>query len=169
MIKMCGIIMLISGTAGLGFFASRKLGMRTKTLQSLLECLEMIEWELETNMPPTKQLFREVSVRVSAPASLFIIECMSKMESDEYSLSEMWNQAAEEQLTALKPEDLEVLLPVGAVLGRYDADSQRNAITAAHNRLDMHWKDSIAEKKRLGRLYNTLGVMVGIFLVIIFL
>ncbi len=169
MIKICGMILLLFGATWVGMSASKKLDMRVKTLRSILECLELFEWELTTNVPLTNQLFADVSKRVSQPASLFLNACLQNMRANEYIMSEVWERAAQKQLTSLNYDDLEAVLSLGAVLGRYDTDSQKHSIMAAHQRLCGNLNNAIDEKKRLGRLYRTLGVMAGAFLVIIFL
>ncbi len=169
MIKICGIVLLLFGATWAGISAAKKLDMRVKTLRSMLECLELFEWELTTNVPPTNQLFRDVSKRISQPASSFLSACLHQIEINEYSMAEVWENAAKKQLLALNQDDFEVLLPMGAILGRYDADSQKCSIMAVHQRLTGNLSNAIDEKKRLGRLYSTLGVMAGVFLVIIFL
>ena len=169
MIKICGVILLLFGATWAGLSASRKLDMRVKTLCSVLECLELFEWELATNIPPTNQLFEYVSKRVAEPASLFLDACLQSMQANEYIMSEVWESSARRKLMALNYDDFEVLLPLGAILGRYDADSQKRSIMSAHRRLTDNLNNAIDEKKRLGRLYSTLGVTAGVFLVIIFL
>lgn len=169
MIKIFGAILLLLGATWAGLSASKKLDMRVKTLRSLLECMELLEWELAMNVPPTDQLIKEVSKRISQPASLFLHACLENMRANEYIMAEVWEKTARKQLTALNHDDFEVLLPVGTILGRYDTDSQKHSIMAARQRLSSNLNNAIDDRKRLGRLYSTLGVMAGVFLVIVFL
>ena len=168
-IKLCGVIMLLFGGVWFGLSAKRTLGMRVRTLRSLIECLELIEWELTTNMPPMEHLLCEIAGQASAPAARFFSDCAKGLDRNDQTMAEIWRAAAEETLKPLKAEDLEVLLPVGAVLGRYDVDSQINSVKAARDRLANNLMDSINEKRRLGRLYSTLGAAAGLFFAIVLL
>ena len=61
------------------------------------------------------------------------------------------------------------LLPLGEVLGRYEAQGQREAIAQARAALDRERARAEGEKLRMGRVYQALGLSGGAFLVILLL
>lgn len=170
MLKMAGAALLLAGGVGLGISAVGRLERRVTALRSLTEALELMERELDFRLPPMKELIRETARRSAQPASGFLSVCAEKMDEwDGQPLSGLWQQAALEQLPALKSCDLEALFSVGAVLGRYDAESQRSIISAARERLTVFLSDAVEERRRQGRVYGALGATAGAFLVILLL
>ena len=170
MLKVVGAVLLLAGGIGLGLSAVRRLERRVTALRSLTQALELMEQELDFRLPPMKELIAETARRSAEPASGFLRTCAEKMDHlDGQPLSGLWQQAALEQLPALKPCDLETLFSVGTVLGRYDAESQRSAISTARERLAGFLADAVEERHRHGRVYGTLGAAAGAFLVILLL
>ncbi len=170
MLRMVGAVLLLAGGVGLGLSAVKRLDRRVKTLRSLTEALELLEREMDFRLPPMKELIRETARRSAEPASGFLRVCAERMEEWEgQPLADLWQQAALDELPALKPCDRETLLSVGAVLGRYDAESQRGVISAARERLAVFLTDAVEERRRQGRVYGALGAAAGAFLVILLL
>ena len=170
MLKMVGAVLLLAGGIGLGLSAVRRLERRVTALRSLIQALELMEQELDFRLPPMRELIFETAQRTAEPASKFLRACAESMEELEGKpLSGLWQQAAREELSALKPCDLETLFSVGAILGRYDAESQRSVISAARERLSGFLAEALDERHRQGRVYGTLGAAAGAFLVILLL
>ena len=170
MLKMIGAVLLLMGTIGLGLAAVRRLERRVTALRSLSHALEQLEWELDFHLPPMKELILETSRRSSPPASDFFRACAEGMDGLEgQPLSGLWRQAALTELPALKKSDLETLLSVGEVLGRYDGESQRLTISAARERLGGFLTEAAEERRRQGRVYGALGAAAGAFRVILLL
>ena len=69
----------------------------------------------------------------------------------------------------VEPEDMAVLRQVGGVLGRYDGENQRQALEEAVSRLDERRRAAADRRNRMGRVYGTLGLTAGAFLVILFI
>ena len=69
----------------------------------------------------------------------------------------------------LTPEGRAALLPLGEVLGRYEAQDQREAIAQARSALERERERAEGEKLRMGRVYQALGLTGGAFLVILLL
>ncbi len=170
MLKIVGAALLLAGGAGFGWSAVKRLERRVNTLRSLTQALELMERELDFRLPPMKVLIGETARRSAEPASGFLRACVERMDELEgQPLSGLWQQAALEALPALKPCDREALMSVGAVLGRYDAESQRGVLSAARERLTGFLADAVEERRRQGRVYGALGATAGAFLVILLL
>lgn len=169
MLKGIGAILLIAGGVILGQTAVRCLDHRVTTLRSVVQALELMEHEMEFHLPFTMELMRETARRCAQPASGFLQTCANGVETGEYPVSQIWQQAARENLPALKKGDMDALMTVGSVLGRYDADSQRQTLSGCRECLSGYLSDAVEERRRQGRVYGTLSVTVGVFLVILLL
>jgi len=82
---------------------------------------------------------------------------------------DLWNRAAHKHLTALKKSDLEPVLALGSVLGRYDGEGQRKAIGQTHNALTQALSNAAVERSSQGKVYTVLGTTAGAFLLILLL
>lgn len=168
MLKAVGAALLLTGSAGLGLTAIRRLERRVTALRSLIEALELMERELDFRLPPMKELILATACRATEPAAGFLHACgegMDKLEGK--PLAGLWRQAALEKLPALKKQDLETLFSVGAVLGRYDGEGQRRTIAVAWERLSNFLAEASEERRRQGKVYGALSVTAGAFLVIL--
>ena len=76
---------------------------------------------------------------------------------------------AVDELELLSLDSRAALLPLGEVLGRYEADSQRQALEHARQALEREEQRAQEERRRLGRVYQALGLSGGAFLVILLL
>lgn len=168
MLKLAGAMLLLLGSAGMGVSAVRRLERRVTTLRTLINALEQMERELDFRLLPTQQMICEAARQSGEPASGFLHVCVQGLQQ-EMPLCDSWRQAALQELPALLPADLDVLLSLGAVLGRYDSEGQRQAIAATRSRLNIFLKDASEERNRRGRVYGTLGITAGAFLVLLFI
>lgn len=167
-LKLAGAILLLSGSTGAGLSAIRRLEHRVVALRALSDALQVMEHELEFQMPTMKELFVETAQRSNQPASRFLNACAREMgEMQERPLFDLWKERAADELPELSPCDLDVLLTLGGILGRYDAEGQRCAIAAARARLSNHLTDAAEERRRKGRVYGALSITLGMFAVIL--
>lgn len=139
-------------------------------LRALVQALELVERELDFCLRSTKDMLWSAAVRSPEPAAEFLRVCAQGMDTlDGQPFSGLWRKAASERLTALKPCDFEVLMSVGAVLGRYESEGQRNSVALARTKLNEQLSDAVEERRRQGRVYGALSVTAGAFLVIMLL
>ena len=71
------------------------------------------------------------------------------------------------QNTELKKEDIEVLKGLSNLLGKVDLEGQVNEIELVDNFLDNQIEKAEEESKKSVKMYKTLGVTVGLAMVII--
>lgn len=72
---------------------------------------------------------------------------------EQVPFGESWRQAVDE-LELLSLDGRAALLPLGEVLGRYEADSQRQAMEHARQALEREEQRAQEERRRLGRVYQ---------------
>lgn len=169
MLTIIGTVCLAAGSAGMGLFAVKKLDQRVKALHSLMAALELMEWELTYHLPVTGELFRRTAEKSSEPAAAFFSQCSEMLNRTEHSLIKIWSQSAHDHLSDLKVSDMEILATVGAVIGRYDAESQQRTISGARSQINQAVKKAIEDRQRLGRVYGVLGAVSGLFIAVLLL
>ena len=83
--------------------------------------------------------------------------------------SQLWSQALDAVCLCLAEEETTVLSELGTVLGRYDCASQCEALRNTRERLNQSLSQAKENRARMGKVYSTLGVTAGAFLVIVLL
>ena len=114
-------------------------------------------------------LLEDLSSRTREPASGLFSRCARACrELDRTPFGDSWRRLTAE-LAELSPEGRAALLPLGEVLGRYEADGQRAALKRAEEALERERERAEKERDRMGRVYQTLSLAGGAFLVILLL
>ena len=80
-----------------------------------------------------------------------------------------WLKALENQNTNLKKEDMEVLKGLSNLLGKVDIEGQVTEIELVDNFLNTQIEKAEEESKKSEKMYKTLGITVGLAMVIVFL
>lgn len=167
--KLMGAVLVAAGSGWLGLSAASGLTSRLRAVQSIMAGLELLERELWERGAALPELMADLARRCSQPAADFFQQCAQACTRlDQVPFGESWRQAVEE-LELLTPEGRAALLPLGEVLGRYEADSQRRALEHARQALEREELRAQEKRRRLGRVYQVLGLSGGAFLVILLL
>ena len=78
-----------------------------------------------------------------------------------------WEEALEESNTSMTKEDIEVIKNLSNLLGKVDIEGQVNEVELVENFLDTQIELAEEEKQKYVKLYKTLGVTIGLAVVII--
>ena len=169
MMRLMGAVLVAFGAAWLGLTAAAELGRKVRRLEQLSIGLELLERGLWERGSPLPQVLEELSLRTGEPASTLFAQCAAACgRLDWEPFPAAWRRLVTE-LEGLAPEGRAALLPLGEVLGRYEAQGQREAIAQARSALDRERERAEGEKLRMGRVYQALGLSGGAFLVILLL
>ena len=167
--KLVGAVLVAAGSGWLGLSAASGLTRRLRAVQAMISGLELLERELWERGAALPELMAALSRRCTQPAADFFQQCAKGCARlDQVPFGESWRQAVD-GLELLSPEARAALLPLGEVLGRYEADSQRQALEHARQALEREELRAEEERRRLGRVYQALGLSGGAFLVILLL
>ena len=168
MLKLAGVVLLLVGSMSVGLAAVRRLDGRAAALRALTDALEVMECELDFRIPTMEELILETAQRAKAPASRFLNTCARRIAEEQgRPLFDLWMQSAFDELPELRPGDLDALFALGGILGRYDAEGQQNAIATTRVRLLNCLSEALEERRRKGKIYATLSITAGMFVVIL--
>lgn len=170
MLKALGAALILAGGAALGAVGSCRLSHRARLLRSLCGDLRQIERELAFRLTPLPALFSRLGQARESPTARFFKRCADGLGNvGEVPLCSVWEQAVTEEFSQLPPDDRAILTELSLVLGRYNDEDQRRALSGAAERLDEKAREAEAERDKLGKVYGALGLTVGAFLVILLL
>ena len=88
-------------------------------------------------------------------------------EGGQESWAESWTAALEQVALPLEEADLRLLQEAGDVLGRYDGESQRQALEGLLRGLEGQAAEAAETARRLCRVYLALGLAAGLFCLIL--
>ena len=144
MVHLLGAVLVAAGCAWGGFRAADGLRCKVRALEEAAQGLALLEQELELDNPPLPQLLERIIPRSRGPARVLF-------------------QGCREALDHLEEETL------GDALGRCGGEEQRQAAEVLRRRLEELAGRTDGERRRLGKVYQALGLSGGAFLVILLL
>ena len=168
MLQLIGRCLLLGGIAALGFNKEMALKRRVTGLRGFQRATEQMERELTFSLPPIIMLLGRIGKGSSGVAATFFAGCQTRFSNrGEERLEEIWSATVEELPSYLLEEDRQVIQEIGGILGRYDGESQREALLHVQRRLEENLQRATEEAERLGKVYTALGITIGLFVVIL--
>ena len=157
---------LIFGTSLIiGFLISKKYSNRVEILKEFKNAINILETKMKFTYEPLREIFDEISNLSSDSISNIFLNANKKMEN--LPASDAWQEAVSSSNLDLKDEDINVLSRMGKMLGKTDLEGQVSEIELTLSFLDNQIKNAEEEKTKNSKLYKTLGVTLGLAIIII--
>lgn len=170
MLRFIGGILIITATTGAGILYGMELQEYLEKLLYIRHIIYMIKGELEYSSAPLSEVFGRISVRVRQPYRQWLSAMEQQVEDrEEDAFLKIWMRSVDKYLKELhlKSEHSIQLKELGTYLGQTDGASESRNLQLYLGRLELEIekvREGMAAKKRIG---NCLGVMGGIFLVVL--
>lgn len=171
-IKIIGCILVIASSAGIGFYFSCDMRCRIEDLKELKKLIGLLKGDIRYAITPLPEAISSLARRHSGNYGSFLQYVSKKLqELSGQTFSEIWRVAVEKELisTSLTKKDKLQLVHFGDNLGYLDKDMQLNTLELYLSQLDEEITDISKTIKEKTYLYNSLGIMAGIFITIIML
>lgn len=168
MIRAAGACLLMVGCGALGLGAVGRLDGRVRDLRELSAGLDILQRELGWRLSPLPGALETAAAGVHGRAARFFAFCAQGAGAlDGAPFRSLWQEGLDRCPLVLDREDRALVEQLGPVLGRYDGDSQRQALEGVVAGLARRREQAEEERRRLGRVYGVLGVTAGLFLTIL--
>ena len=165
MIRFIGAALLTAGCGGFGLSAVNRLDGRVRDLRELSAGLEILQRELGWRLAPLPEALETAAGGTHGGAAQFFSFCARESKRLAGAPFRMlWSKGLEQCPLRLSREDRALLEQLGPVLGRYDGDSQRQAVENTLTGLSRQQAQAEDDRRRLGRVYGVLGLTAGLFL-----
>ena len=170
MLRFIGGILIITATTGAGILYGMELQEYLEKLLYIRHIIYMIKGELEYSSAPLSEVFGRISARVREPYRQWLGAMEKQVENrEEDAFLKIWMRSVDKYLKELhlKSEHSIQLKELGTYLGQTDGASESRNLQLYLGRLELEFekvREGLASKKRIG---NCLGVMGGIFLVVL--
>lgn len=170
MLKVTGACLILLASAGIGVSFGSDLKRRCQELRILKQMAAMLRGEIRYGKTPLPEAFTRISDRLPEPFCSFLRSVTGDMEEmDGKPLEEIWRRNIFRCLgqTCLTGADLERLQSLGEVLGYLDVEMQLAAIDLYLEQLNGGIAEALENRSSRERLYRSLGVAGGVFLVLL--
>lgn len=181
-IRILGAFLVIFASTGMGLYFGSNIKDRLEKLQMLKQQFTAIRSDIGYSKTTLPEAMQNMAERLSLDKTLknkaskefagFYQEIAQRlMERTGVPLQEIWNNAIEHHLkgTTLNSSDLQLLSSLGGQFGGLDREMQLKTIDLYLARLE---EERLSEVQKAGekmRLYRTLGLLAGVFLVVVML
>lgn len=170
MLKVMGIVCILTASIGLGFYESRELTRHEEDLKQIRQMVLLLKGEISFGNLSLDQTFLCISDKIQGIYGEFLRMTAKKMRlSHGKRFGEIYRQCAEEVLkpVRLSREERERLYSLGEYLGYLDQDMQIRQMELYEQELERSIEEfhlQMAEKKKV---YQNLGVFGGILLAVL--
>ena len=170
--RFIGGVLILTATAGAGYVYGMELKSYLETMRYLRYVISLIKGEICYSGTPLQEVFAEVAKRFREPYRAWLRGMARELENrTESGFARTWNKCADRYLKPLrlKYEHVILLKEPGTFLASLERDTLDRTLQIYLNRMDLEiekLREGLAGKIRVG---GCLGVMSGIFLIVILL
>ena len=167
--KWIGAMLIIISTACIGLYISYRLEQRPKLIRQFESALQILEAEITFSQVPLQIAFQILSKQLPPPLKQFFSGLSEDMHAKGTDFVPLWEKAVENlaKQTSFKRNEIEIIKQFGYSLGQHDYQQQQKQIRLALTHLDRELKTANDEQTKYSRLSKTLGVLSGIFIVLL--
>lgn len=171
-LKISGCIMILLSTTGVGCLLGSEYLRRMEDLRSVQSIVFLLQGDIRYGNTMLAQALQNAAKRHGGRLSSFFMEVAEKLEEcSGVSLYEIWKAAAEKHLkeSSFSKKDKYLLEELGKNLGYQDKEMQLKSLEAYHLQVGDKLNALMSDMKEKTHLYRTLGVLAGVFVVILVL
>lgn len=166
MLKAIGSILIFAACTGIGFSKSQEMQLHLNELEELKKLFYLLRSELQYTRAPFAELFEKIGQKTREPFQTWLLKLCDYLNAKNGGMFwELWSRSIEEELQSsrLTEDELNELKQVGKNL-EYIESLELYIEQLEYN--ITHTREAYRSKKKL---CQSLGIMGGIFLVILLL
>lgn len=149
----------------IGVVKSRKYVERVNELREFKNALNIFKSKINFTYEPIPEIFDQISQNMNTNIGGIFKSASYNMNFK--SAGEAWNSAIETDVLNINSEDKNILKTLGKLLGKTDLKGQVNQIDLTSSFLDNQIKKAEFERQKNEKLYRSLGMILGLGIVII--
>lgn len=162
-LKIIMLILILTLSYLIGNIIAKQYSNRVEELEDIKNSLNVLQTKVRFSKEPLSTIFKDIS-NISKNKEIFI-EANENMKT--MLAGEAWRNSIQTVNTNLKKNDIEILSSLGNMLGKTDSEGQVNQIEEIKELLNIQIKNANKEKEKNEKLYKTLGMTIGLAIVII--
>lgn len=169
-LKLVGASLVLVSSSMTGNLIAKNFLERPKQLRQLRHGLQILETEISYAASFLPEALKRIAKASEPPVgSLFDKTSQLLLNQEGYTATEAWQQAIEENLSALviKDSDKEILLQLGASLGCSDREDQVKHLRLAQEYLQKEEEKAEKEGEKNAPLWRYFGLVFGAAIIIL--
>ena len=166
-IKTIILLIIFSTSSFIGILISKKYSNRVKDLKEIKASLNVFLTKIKFTYEPIPEIFKEIAKNTTSNISTIFENASSQMK--EKQAGQAWIDAIEQSSTELSKEDKNILKGMSKLLGKTSIEGQISEIELTQNFLSKQIEKAEQEKLKNEKLYRTLGMTIGLAIVILLL
>ena len=168
MLKGLGMACVLVGAVALGVQCVRRRQLEQAQLRQFFTAFYGMERELRCRSPDLGELLEQASRQTGGAVGQFFRGCQAALcQLDAHAFDTVWAEQLTKTSFQLNPNAREAVRTVGAVLGRYDTDTQCRALRYAEETLEAMWKTGETTLRKRNQLSMTLSVAGGLLVLVL--
>lgn len=161
MIKVIGVLIVISSSTLVGIYFSDRLKSRLKEIKYIIYMFEQISVLIRYKALTVYEIIDYLKENKICSQLNFIKLFKNK---EDISFEEQWCESIDNSQTYITKEDKKLLKSFGNVFGTSDVDGQLSDIELyKHNFIKIE-NDANEEFEKKSKLYKSLGIIIGAFI-----
>lgn len=164
--KLVGSILIILACTGFGIEKSNEIKTRMQQMEELKKIFTLMQSELKYQKIPFSDLFHKISRKTDGIFREWLFSVAETLDGrQKETMQEIWENSIKEclQETMLGKEEIDELINLGTSLGYWES------IGLYLEQLESRIQTAREEMRVQRKMFQSIGVMGGIFLVIILL
>lgn len=164
-----GIICLVGSTSFCGFYLARLLEKRYQQLLVFQYAVQLFETELTFSHTPLPEALRLVAAQSEKPIAILFQQFSEMLFNPDIEVEQAWRQVLNENRAylALHTSDYAVLTRFAEGLGKHDLYTEKKQLENFQIHLQMQCEKAKEKMEKENRMTRSLGVLIGLLLVII--
>ena len=170
MLKILGSVCVIAAAAGLGLSLAGQWREHLKAVEKLRRMIFMLKGEILYANAPLEEAFYHVGAKTGGALGEFFVSVAGRIESQQGEpFFALWKEAIAGlgRDAGLSEQDKQELAGFGEHLGYLDSEMQERTILLYLEQLDLTIDYLREHQREKSHLYTSMGIMGGLFLVII--
>ncbi len=168
--KWIGFLLVLTGTGGIGFSLVGEYTMRIRVLEQIKHMMHYINDLVLYENVCLPEAFRKTSARIEDPFGSFLEKVAYQLEDfSGEDIAFLWKSNAAMLKGNMNKKDYLEFSDCMKQTGFMDVKGQSQALKAYEQRLDLQIHKLSEQKEEKCKLYQTIGIMSGLFVCILLL
>ena len=165
LIKIFIFAMIIGASSVIGIMIAKKYANREFELKEMKNALNMFENKIKFTYEDIPTVFSDISQKISGNVGKIFKTASIQMKDMQAGIA--WEYAVNNTWSNFNKEDIDIIKGLGRMLGKTDLNGQISEINLVENFIDNQLEEAKLEKEKNAKMYKTLGLVIGITIVII--
>ncbi len=131
--------------------------------------MQILEAEIVYSQLPLKEAFKMIATQIPKPTKTFFAALSQELDRPAVHFPALWDEGVRQfqNESCLSENEREILLQFGQTLGQHDFEQQQKHIHLAITHLERELEEARDHQYKYAKLAKSLGVLSGLFIVLL--